>query len=178
MGLVLIGAITGTVLAFLLQKLFTKDPATEIAALRKEFEDYKQRTEERQNERSRKAALLRFRPHRYIKGDAPDQQFLVFKGDQEFTITRIEYVADVGIPVGDDKPDKSGTQVEVAIDAKKIEKIYVCKPRRSGEMALVTFWCHMRFRDVNSRFFVIGCIKPLTKDIDGISQLVLNVTIS
>jgi hypothetical protein len=178
MALVLIGAFVGAVVAFVLQKLFTKDPANEVAALRTEFEDFKKRTEERQNERSRKAALLRFRPHAYIRGEAPDQQLLIFTGDQEFSIKRIEYVADFGMPLGDDRPDMTGTHVEVPIDAVRIKNIYAGKGRRTGEIALVTLWCYMRFRDVNSRFPVIAYIQPLVKEIGGAREVSLNVTIT
>jgi type II secretory pathway pseudopilin PulG len=87
--------------------------------------------------------VARPRPFAEVRGEPPEQQFLVFTADRDFKLSRIDYVSNRGTTVISEDVEKCGSRIEVPINEKKISRVWYLLPRVNQAPTEFRFLCHL-----------------------------------
>src|SRR5260370_20021494 len=72
------------------------------------------------------------RPFPEVRGEPPEQQYLVLTADRDFRLSRIDYVSNRGTTVISEDVEKSGHRIEVPINQKKVSRVWYLLPRHNA----------------------------------------------
>ncbi len=151
----LLGAIAGAAVGAYVEKRWASEPMDEdeirrqLAKLESEIEEleFRQRecgdrlesvpTEQRAQQPARP------RPFPEVRGQPPEQQYLVLTADRDFRLSRIDYVSNRGTTVISEDVEKSGRRIEVPINEKKVSRVWYLLPRVNAAPLQFQFRCHL-----------------------------------
>jgi hypothetical protein len=159
----LLGALAGAALGAYVQKIWASEPWDEdefrerLAELEAEIEELEFRQRERRGKResfpAAKGIQLPSRPSPIpeLRGEPPEQQYLVFTSDRDFRLSRIDYVSSRGTTVISEDVEKSGNRIEVPINEKKISRVWYLLPRVNAAPTEFQFRCHLSLEGVETQ---------------------------
>ena len=168
-------AIAGAVVGAYLQRRWTADPSAAVDALRKQLAVFQQRIETLEGERSRRRELQDFRPSTKIVGESPGGQRLKLEATREFTLKRLDYLAENDVMVACDDLNFRGEEVEAPIDNNKIVQIHNLQPRTGSHPIPIKLRCHLVVEGYDKTHLVEALIKPEIKTVAGTSTYCLTV---
>src|SRR5438874_7712527 len=132
----LLGAIAGAALAAYVQKRRASERRDEnefrrtLAELEAEIEELDFNLRGRKGRLESAPASQRAKPSAWprpfpeVRGEPPEQQYLVLTADRNFKLSRIDYVSNRGTTVVSEDVEKSGSRIEVPINEKKISCVW------------------------------------------------------
>jgi len=156
----LLGAIAGAALGASLQKRWASEPMDEnefrrrLAKLEAEIEELEFRQREcngRLESVPAAQSLARHRPFPEVRGEPPEQQYLVLTADRDFRLSRIDYVSNHGTTVVSEDVEKSGSRIEVPINEKKVSRVWYLLPRENAAPTQFQFRCHLNLDGVETQ---------------------------
>jgi hypothetical protein len=159
----LLGAIAGATLAAYVQERWDSEPTDEddirrrLAKLEAEIEELEFRQRERRGRLEAAPAAQRARPLAQpkpfpeVRGEPPEQQYLVLTADRDFKLSRIDYVSNRGTTVISEDVEKSGSRIEVPINEKKISRVWYLLPRVNDSPMQFQFRCHLSLDGVETQ---------------------------
>jgi hypothetical protein len=158
----LLGAIAGAALGAYVQKRWASEPADEdeirrrLANLEADIEEEFRQLEFRRRPESPATAQraqppTQLRPFPEVRGDPPEQQYLVLTADRDFRLSRIDYVSNRGTTVISEEIEKSGNRIEVPINEKKVSRVWYLLPRENAAPTQFQFRCHLSLDGVETQ---------------------------
>ncbi len=159
----LLGAIAGAALGAYVQKRLASEPMDEdeirlrLAQLEAEIEELEFRQREHRGRLESAPAAQRAqrparpRPFPEVRGEPPEQQYLVLTADRDFRLSRIDYVSNRGTTVISEDVEKSGSRIEVPINEKKISRVWYLLPRVNTAPTQFQFRCHLSLDGIETQ---------------------------
>jgi hypothetical protein len=159
----LLGAIAGAALGAYVQKSWASESPDEdeisrrLAKLEAEIEEleFRQRDGRGRLESvptaQRPQTPARPRPFPEVRGEPPEQQYLVLTADRDFRLSRIDYVSNQGTTVISEDVEKSGHRIEVPINEKKVSRVWYLLPRENAAPTQFQFRCHLSLDGVETQ---------------------------
>src|SRR5712671_760272 len=159
----LLGALAGAALAAYVQKRRASEPRDENEFRRRLAELEAEIEELEFNQRGRKGRLESApaaqqakqsawpRPFPEVRGEPPEQQYLVLTADRNFKLSRIDYVSNQGTTVISEDVEKSGHRIEVPINEKKVSRVWYLLPRENAAPTQFQFRCHLSLDGVETQ---------------------------
>jgi hypothetical protein len=157
-----LGAIAGAAAGAYLQERWVSE-STDEGGLRRDLAELEAAIEELEfRQRGSRVGLecaateqsaelsARLRPSPEVRGEPPEQQYLVLTAERDFKLSRIDYVSNLGTTVGSEDVDKSGSRVEVPINEKKISRVWYLFPRVDAAPTQFQFRCHLSLNGVET----------------------------
>ena len=183
----LLGAIAGAALAAYVQKRRASERRDEnefrrtLAELEAEIEELEFNLRGRKGRLESAPASQRAKPSAWprpfpeVRGEPPEQQYLVLTADRNFKLSRIDYVSSRGTTVVSEDVEKSGSRIEVPINEKKISCVWYLFQRVSAAPMQFQFRCHLSLDGVETeavlpaviqqRFMRIGLARTLFRQV-------------
>jgi len=186
----LLGAIAGAAMGASVQKRGASEPMDEdeirrqLAKLESEIEELEFRQSECRDrlEPFPKEQLAqppsRLRPFPEVRGEPPEQQYLVLTSDRDFKLSRIDYVSNRGTTVISEDVEKSGSRIEVPINEKKISRVWYLLPRVNAAPTQFRFRCHLRLDGVETQSDLPAVIQQRHMRIGLATTLFRHVTLT
>jgi len=156
----LLGAIAGAALGASVQERWASEPMDEnefrrrLAKLEAEIEEleFRQRGYRGRLESVPAAQSLAWHwPFPEVRGEPPQQQYLVFTANRDFRLSRIDYVSNHGTTVISEDVEKSGSRIEVPIDGRKVSRVWYQFPRVNTAPTRFQFRCHLNLDGVETQ---------------------------
>ena len=159
----LLGAIAGAALGAYVQKSWASESPDEdeisrrLAKLEAEIEELELRQRDGRGRlesvptAQRPQAPARPRPFPEVRGEPPEQQYLVLTADRDFRLSRIDYVSNQGTTVISEDVEKSGHRIEVPINEKKVNRVWYLLPRENAAPTQFQFRCHLSLDGVETQ---------------------------
>ncbi len=160
----LLGAIAGAALGAYVQKGWASELTGEDDEIRRRLAkleteiaelEFRQRECRRRLESGPTAQRAqppeRPRPFPEVRGEPPEQQYLVLTADRDFRLSRIDYVSNRGTTVISEDVEKSGHRIEVPINEKKVSRVWYLLPRENAAPTQFQFRCHLSLDGVETQ---------------------------
>jgi len=159
----LLGAIAGAAVGAYVEKRWASEPMDEdeirrqLAKLEAEIEELEFRQREcgdrleSVSTEQRAQPPARPRPFPEVRGEPPEQQYLVLTADRDFRLSRIDYVSNRGTTVISEDVEKSGRRIEVPINEKKVSRVWYLLPRVNAAPLQFRFRCHLSLDGVETQ---------------------------
>jgi hypothetical protein len=94
-----------------------------------------------------------------VRGEPPEQQYLVLTADRDFRLSRIDYVSNRGTTVISEDVEKSGSHIEVPINEKKVSRVWYLLPRENAAPTQFQFRCHLSLDGVETQSVVPAVVQ-------------------
>jgi hypothetical protein len=167
----LLGAIAGAALAAYVQKRCARKPTDgdeirrQLAKLEAEIEELELRQPEGGGRLESVPTAQRAQPLAQpwlfpeVRGEPPEQQYLVLTADRDFSLSRIDYVSNRGTTVVSEDVEKSGSHIEVPINEKKVSRVWYLLPRENAAPTQFQFRCHLSLDGVETQSVVPAVVQ-------------------
>jgi len=167
----LLGAIAGAALAAYFQKRCALEPTDgdeirrRLAELEAEIEELELRQREGGGTLESVPTAQRAQPlaehwlFPEVRGEPPEQQYLVLTADRDFRLSRIDYVSNRGTTVISEDVEKSGSHIEVPINEKKVSRVWYLLPRENAAPTQFLFRCHLSLDGVETQSLVPAVVQ-------------------
>jgi hypothetical protein len=167
----LLGAIAGAALAAYVQKRCAREPTDgdeirrQLAKLEAEIEELELRQREGGGRLESVPTAQRAQPLAQpwlfpeVRGEPPEQQYLVLTADRDFRLSRIDYVSNRGTTVISEDVEKSGSHIEVPINEKKVSRVWYLLPRENAAPTQFQFRCHLSLDGVETQSVVPAVVQ-------------------
>jgi len=186
----LLGAIAGAAAGIYVQKRWASESMNEdelrrhLAKLEAEIEELEFRQRECRDSREsvpteqRAQPPAQPRPFPEVRGEPPEQQYLVLTADRDFKLSRLDYVSSRGTTVVSQDVEKSGSRIEVPINEKKISRVWYLIPRVNAAPTQFQFRCHLSLDGVETQSVVPAVIQQTYMRIGPARTLFRHVTLT
>lgn len=186
----LLGAIAGAAAGAYVQKHWASEQIDEdeiyrrLAELEAEIEELEFRQRERRDRlesiptEQRRQPPAQPRPSPEVRGEPPEQQYLVLTADRDFKLSRIDYVSSRGTTVISEDVEKSGSRIEVPINEKKISRVWYLLPRVNAAPTQFQFRCHLSLDGVETQSDLPAVIQQRYMRIGAARTLFRHVTLT
>jgi hypothetical protein len=186
----LLGAIAGAAAGAYVQKRWVSQSMDEdeiyrqLAELEAEIEELEFRQRERRDRlesiptEQRRQPPAQPRPSSEVRGEPPEQQYLVLTADRDFKLSRIDYVSNRGTTVISEDVEKSGSRIEVPINEKKISRVWYLLPRVNAAPTQFQFRCHLCLDGVETQSDLPAVIQQGYMRIGAARTLFRHVTLT
>jgi hypothetical protein len=183
----LLGAIAGAAVGRSVEKAWASEPQEDefgerLAKLEREIEELEvlqRRYKEfiAQPSRPQVPRLALARPVPEVRGNPPEQQYLVLTADRNFRLNRIDYVSNKGNTVILEDVKRSGRRIEVPISERKVSRVWYQFGRQDDAPTPFQFRCHLNLDGIATESVVPAVIRQRFMRVGEARTLFRNVTL-